>query len=740
MADRKRGPVEHGERALYRARLPNDAEAGRPTTTTAGKICELLDVDPATLQVAREREGHVAAQAFVVALDTVLALGDREEQLTVNMIFGALARYWSLSYRAAQLGGAMVTYDMTEQRIKDAARELTAAGVNVEAIWTLLRDGPAETKLSQIYDLVRLPGRGHARGRRVELFDSPLLDDVRYTVLRDPQYERPVRLRLLRANEKAPELPLRQDVCEERGYNVVNLGDRSRRVLDDILGAARARFYVEQFREDYETFDHYLKIHPRNSTRAQRAGRDRLAGVVANLRTIYEQTAGIVPENDGQALARDGGREKDGYITIRSRFFRAAHRRFYAADFWPEHVPGELRERWFGLDPITSRFGKELDEDERLVNREFASAYVERDVSASQTQILAAFLGNDALFALAASRSPKFKVYLAQQLWALHEKHNVLKEGYDGAGDKRLVEFIGETWMRRNYGGKLGQTVLDLANDPQTFGPGWNTNVFATGGIQNADRYFRMFLSALPPEWSGDVELFLHACEYIGKHAAPHGGVVFHDPLDGAEVRWNPIRRATKKIPVFNAPLYVEAQLSGVVRKVGRSRRFLAQPWRVDGRELSQNVAPYLVHTLDAYFNALVIEELRGEGAENIVAIHDSWFVPRLVEYWDRPGAQSGEQALASAIWHASRDWISDNNTPDSWDSWQVWDELPGPPSPEYARYLREFQPPGNGIGMVYEWFLKELTGSPYESFAKKVYDRWRQRLAEGRYPMFTAV
>jgi len=81
--------------------------------------------------------------------------------------------------------------------------------------------------------------------------------------------------------------------------------------------------------------------------------------------------------------------------------------------------------------------------------------------------------------------------------------------------------------------------------------------------------------------------------------------------------------------------LYVEAQLSGVTRKVGRTERFLAQAWHVDERELSQNVAPYLVHTLDAYFNALVIEELRDEGAENIVAIHDSWFVPRFVLDWN---------------------------------------------------------------------------------------------------------
>jgi hypothetical protein len=482
---------------LYRARLLNDAEAGRPTMTTAERVCELLGVDPATLRAARDPEDGIAAQAVIVALDTVLALGDRQEQLTVNTVFGALARFWSLSYRAAQLRGAMVTYDMTEATLKDAARELTIAGVNVEAIWGLLIGRPDTTKLAQLYDWVRLPGRGHARGRRVELLDSPLLDDVWYAILRDPQYERPVPLRLLRGDDKTPELPLRQDVCEERGYNVVNLGRRSRDLLE-ILGAARVRFYVEQFREDFEWFDCYLKSHPRNSTRAQRAGRDQLAGVVANLRSMYAETAGIVPQHDGLAMAQHGGRERHGYIMIRSRFFRAVNRRFHAADFWPEHVPGELRDRWFGLDPITPQHptpsrrmhSEELSPIERVVNRELASAYIERDVSASQTQVLAAFLGNDALAALAGSRSPKFKVYLAQRLWALHEEHNVLKDGdnrYTGSDDPRLVEFIGEIWMRRNYGGRLGQTLLNLSDDRQTYGPGWNTNVFATGGIQLHD-------------------------------------------------------------------------------------------------------------------------------------------------------------------------------------------------------------------------------------------------------------
>src|SRR5262249_2737243 len=204
--------------------------------------------------------------------------------------------------------------------------------------------------------------------------------------------------------------------------------------------------------------------------------------------------------------------------------------------------------------------------------------------------------------------NPKFKVYLAQRLWELHERDNVLAPGYTGPSDPRLVEFIGEIWMRRNYGSQLGQTVLDLAEDQDAYGPGWNTRVFATGGVRHAVRFVQAFLATLPA-WSADVTTFLDACKYISRNTAATGGVVFQDPLDGAEIRWNPIKREKKNIPVFDK-LHVEANLSGVHRRVGRRRMFRPQPWRVDRRELSQMLAPCLVHTLDAYFNALVIGRL----------------------------------------------------------------------------------------------------------------------------------
>src|SRR5262249_40695936 len=162
------------------------------------------------------------------------------------------------------------------------------------------------------------------------------------------------------------------------------------------------------------------------------------------LRGVYEQTAGLSKAPDrwwlvaGNLEQTPGDR---GYIEIRSRFFRALNRRFHAADFWPEHVPVEFRERWFGLAPIVAPFyaGEQLTQEERFVNDQLAAVFVERDISSSQTQLLAAFLGLVDLEELAGRKDPKFKTYLAERLWALHERdHDVLKDGYSGPHDARL--------------------------------------------------------------------------------------------------------------------------------------------------------------------------------------------------------------------------------------------------------------------------------------------------------------
>src|SRR5262249_32376434 len=106
--------------------------------------------------------------------------------------------------------------------------------------------------LSQVYVLTRVGGRLHPRGSQVHLLEGPVLDEGRQAILDDSQYHRSVRRRLLLANEPAPALPTRQKMCQERPYDVVELGARSRAVLA-ILEASRVQFHVKRFREDCET-------------------------------------------------------------------------------------------------------------------------------------------------------------------------------------------------------------------------------------------------------------------------------------------------------------------------------------------------------------------------------------------------------------------------------------------------------------------------------------------------------
>jgi len=178
--------------------------------------------------------------------------------------------------------------------------------------------------------------------------------------------------------------------------------------------------------------------------------------------------------------------------------------------------------------------------------------------------------------------------------------------------------------------------------------------------------------------------MFLDACEYLGQHADQYRGVVFIDPHDGAEVRWNPAQRATKKVKVSYGHT-IEARLPGREIRFGQQRRFVPAPsskvgdFSVNSRELAQLVAPCFVHMLDSYFNALVLEYLRDRGVANIVAVHDGWFVPAYID-----SARTGREVLTDAIADVGRPWLS-------------------------------------GLGRLYNGLASSLKGSPHEHFTKVI-------------------
>jgi hypothetical protein len=683
----RRGPVKQQDGGSYRALIADDVEWRRPTVATARRICGLVGVAPMTLRAPRVQDEADAAQAFVVALDYLISVGDQGPdgaQLLWNGIFDSVARHWSVSYCDAQQRGASVSYYMDPSTIRATWRELRWAGFDLEAVWERLvgRTG----RLAQLYTVGRTSGRGHARGRRIALIESRLLDDVRHVILDDPQYIRADRHRLLLADDDAPPLPPRQAVSEERPYETVVLGERSREVIA-LLESARVRFYVGRFRQDYEA-----KPDPA-------------------WRLIWEQTAGLAPEFEFGFT--EPGRT---FVEIKSRFFRAINRRFHAADFWPEHVSDELRRRWFGIVPPERPGPPRLIGDiltELQIMDETATVFVERDISSSQTQLLAVFLNEPQLEELACDPKKSFKIWLAEQLWALHERDDVLAPGYEGmpgyegADDERLIAFIKELWMRRNYGGRFGETVRDIAKNENRviYGPGWKTDVFKTGGVNQAEHYWRRFLASLP-EWERSISKFLDACQLIGHEADWDLGVTFDDPLDGAEIQWNPIRRAMDRVPTGKR--HIEVLRPGIT--IGRrdvdgriKRKFLWRDPYVDSAKLANRVAPCVVHTLDAFFNALVLEALHREGETNVVAIHDSWFVPMIHINAAGFGGELGSKLVARCIEQAGHPWLE-------------------------------------GIGGVYGWFADATLGTPHRRFARKLRLAWRKRVKDGLWPKFTAT
>jgi len=197
-----------------------------------------------------------------------------------------------------------------------------------------------------------------------------------------------------------------------------------------------------------------------------------------------------------------------------------------------EEEQGSFRNRWFKAHHPTT--GKPCD-------------LLGRDISSSQTQIIAALFGIEELEKLTMGDDGKsFKVLLAEWAWwkhldpnddfCLNKGSNVARD-YEGSSDQRLQTLCKELWMRTSYGGKLQRIIEDQERDPNTFGPGWTR--------ENAKRFLRYLYERFPK-----VKRFLKACRRIGGLAYqqdPYAGVYFTDPSDKVVVRWNPVARVDDK-------------------------------------------------------------------------------------------------------------------------------------------------------------------------------------------------
>lgn len=751
----KLGPVSVPERQAYVALLGSDRAWGRPEEKTVRAVWELLkDALPVQLEdlMAQskakpsteeyDRRVLVAKQSLIVALDCAITAADqtkrnrsekwRSKMLTKNLVFDALASRWSRSFRDAQHTGVRRSYDMRRNTVLTAEREILVAGVRFDTLWKIVTwpwsGEPLRGKSNPLFSVTHIHGKGRPLGGRVTLQNSDTLHKFESAVENDKQYRRsgPPRRLLFAEDPFPPRRKVSQKFCEERPYNVAKIGEESERVLA-ILEQSRVKFNVAVFRDDYETLDRYLKHNAgKRSTLAQLPlpaqlrGYRKLEGIVSAYRRVYRQTENVQLEtydywNEG------GWRPKPmtGFRWIKSQFRRDVNRRYGAVNFWPENVPKDFRDRWFDAEvfvPATEDvIPYDPDEVERVIRegRLDHGRWVERDVAASQIQTLAVFLGLDKLEALAASKNPTLKDWLAGQLWT----SGLLADEYDGPADLRLVEFA-KRHLMYFYGADLTKIIRECGSNPAKYGPGWRTThglssggrikpgtktvKLTKSGVEEAADNAIEFMAHSLPSWADDLFEFLRACQYLAQVYDKHDqdalrGVVFIDPFDHAEVRWHHAQRGKKLVG------HHEIEVHPAGRDTAHGFMPLL-PGTVDRTALKNFIAPCLTHMLDAFLSSLVVENLAEVNVHNIVELHDAWLVPETVTValGNKTYIDNGADVLEDIVTEVGAKWLI-------------------------------------GLCPVYDRLVYYLGDDPtFGPFVHGIKARWQERVQAQRWPRFT--
>jgi hypothetical protein len=416
-----------------------------------------------------------------------------------------------------------------------------------------------------------------------------------------------------------------------------------------------------------ESFEHDPTMTPEMAylqvDKAMRGWRD-------EVRCLFEQYD--TARRHGQVFQRVYERVADdgkGLEEIHSAFRRLVNRRYQPFHFWPTYVTSKdrsqlrdnedveieasaenklesYRSRWFkGKDPDT---GKPCN-------------LAGFDISSSQMQIIAVFMGDEDLekLTMTSPGEPSFKETMANWAWKMHTANDLeLRRGsvdipaYSGDGDERLQELVKELLMRVSYGSNWKTDEMDQRLHPKQYGPGWETG--------SAGKFIRSFNKRYPGP-SRFREICIGAAR-ISYASDKYQGLAFIDPFDSAVVRWNPVAR-DDSYPVgsdgdglrISVPrgLLRRAQLKLSQQDADDGCNDLANKtspnigdYEVDAHELEKLAAPCLVHFLDAYYSSLVMKELVSEGIECFVGIHDCWLVP-----------ESRIDVLEKAMHKAARAW-----------------------------------------------------------------------------------
>jgi hypothetical protein len=373
-------------------------------------------------------------------------------------------------------------------------------------------------------------------------------------------------------------------------------------------------------------------------------------------------------------------------VPIRNQFYVLLNRRYQPRFLWPTYVGAETGERPEFFRPLRSRWFKAPSPRLGVPYEDLVGV----DVSSSQTQIIASFVGIEALERDASERS--FKTLMAEEAWRRHEDskdefHLAVPargdavEPYAGAHDARLEQLCKTLWMQICYGSTELESVRHQHQHPLTYGPGWT--------VTNASRFKR----GLFERYRG-VDQFLRACLeicHIASRRDPCAAVSLTDPLDRIEFRWNPIER--EKREHRHGPHKLEVKLPPAY-KPGCTR------YPVDEAALRRRLAPCVIHMLDAYFSSLVMTELSRRGVRDLVGIHDCWLVP--AHMGTERGIERATDLIAAARDTAAEAWY-------------------------------------RGLGPVFESMRGYLDdeGSRFRGWISGVHANWEKRAQEGYRPAF---
>ena len=383
----------------------------------------------------------------------------------------------------------------------------------------------------------------------------------------------------------------------------------------------------------------------------------------------------------------DETKQLTGFKKIYSQFQRLFTRRYQPVHLWPTYVSSKNLPKNF-----ISENGDHDDSSEQI-NDSYRSMWFKSkdqetgelcdlagyDISSSQMQIIAVFLG-DKKFEDETMQGRPFKEKMADRAWEKHCSGEIelccQGEGnYENKDDPRLRKLVKDLLMQVSYGSTAGSFEERRKSDPKTYGPGWKwiKEKDKKGNEKNTNGD-TLFIKDFNKKFKSPKifkKICQEAAEFVYKKNK-YSGLFFKDPLDGAEVRWNPIERQDYHVgnyhiiisipgsiinksdptlcPICNSTmdelLATRGPNAGKVflrcsnykncngKKNPRNIYEYYEPdnngdYPVDRKALKKMAAPCLIHMLDAYYSSLVISKLSEENVKTFVGIHDCWLVPK---------------------------------------------------------------------------------------------------------------